>query len=427
MTMSKVNHAENSSVPSQCDVAIIGAGPAGLATAIKLKELGITDIVVLERSGEAGGNPRHCGHSPFGLSEFKRVYLGPGYAAKMRNYAAQLDVKISLNTTVTSFAKGGRLTLSTTHGISQLKAKKVVLTTGIREMPRAPRFISGQRPAGIMTTGALQSMVYLSHKKPFRNPVIVGTELVSFSAIASCRHAGIKPVAMLEQNKRVTAMSALQLLPRLLGIDLFIETQIVDIEGKQQVTGINVINEAGQTRHIACDGIIFSGQFIPEASLARVGHLDIDPRTQGPVVDQYGRCSDADYFSAGNVLRPVETGGWCWSEGTQLAEFIQLSLLNKLPDIKNQLHFDITDEKIKYIVPQRLSLSVNSTIPEGVKNLQLRFNSQVNGTVSVNSSSRELSHKVIRSLPERRVLIPMPCLGDNLTEKLLTVNFYEKK
>lgn len=421
------NHlsGNSSGLPERCDVAIIGSGPAGLATAIELKKLGVSDIIVLERADEAGGNPRHCGHSPFGMSEFKRIYMGPAYARKMLDITRKLAIHIALNTTVTTIDQGGLLTLSTPQGITRLKAGKVVLSTGIREMPRAPRLVSGQRPAGILTTGALQSMVYLSHKKPFQRPVIVGSELVAFSAIASCRHAGIKPVAMLEENQRITANSALQLYPRVLGIEVLAGTKILAIKGKQQVTGIDVINTSGTTRHMPCDGVIFSGKFTPEASLARMGHLEIDPQTQGPIVDQYGRCSDPDYFAAGNVLRPVETGGWCWNEGLQTARFVHSSLSGKLPGTRQQLQFHQNSSKIKYILPQRISIDKNNSDHTAMKHIQLRFEEPVNGQISIDSGHDQIYSKKIKSCPERRVLIPLPVLTDSHANRKLSLNFCE--
>ena len=48
------------------DVIIVGGGPTGLSAAKRLSELGIKNVVVLEREAEAGGVPRHCGHLGFG-------------------------------------------------------------------------------------------------------------------------------------------------------------------------------------------------------------------------------------------------------------------------------------------------------------------------------------------------------------------------
>jgi len=418
-----MNDIKVNNLAAAYDVVIIGSGPAGLATAIALKKLGIDNIIVLERAEEAGGNPRHCGHSPFGMREFKRVYLGPAYAQKIVTTAQSHQVDIALNTSVTALGVSGLLTLSTPQGKQQIQAKRVVIATGTRETPRAPRFVSGQRPQGIVTTGALQSMVYLSRKKPFKHPVIVGTELVSFSAIATCRHAGIKPVAMLEKNNRITAYSPLSIYPKLLGIDVRLGSQIESIEGMQQVTGVNIKDAHGKQTSIACDGVIFSGQFTPEASLARMGHLAIDPRTQGPVIDQYGRCSDPAYFVAGNGLRPVETGGWCWQEGEQLASYVASSLAQKLPDVSRQVGFDIQSSAIKYLVPQKLSLPSSGDTPAGMQSLQCRVTTKVKGELSIQQDGKKILSRQIHALPERRLLLAMPALQHLSENAVYTVHF----
>ena len=46
---------------------IIGGGPAGLAAAIRLRQKGVDDVVVLEREHRPGGILRQCIHDGFGL------------------------------------------------------------------------------------------------------------------------------------------------------------------------------------------------------------------------------------------------------------------------------------------------------------------------------------------------------------------------
>ena len=147
--------------PERCNVVVVGGGPAGLAAATELARLRVADVVVLEREPRAGGIPTHCGHRAFGMREFQRCYNGPRYAECLVARARNAGVRLHTNTTVVSAGEGGHLTLATTDGVSQLVANKVVLSTGARETPRAARLVSGQRPLGIVTTGALQSMVYL--------------------------------------------------------------------------------------------------------------------------------------------------------------------------------------------------------------------------------------------------------------------------
>ena len=55
--LNRLEHHIDHSTDDQPDyhVAIIGAGFAGLGMAIRLKERGMEDFVVLERAGEVGG------------------------------------------------------------------------------------------------------------------------------------------------------------------------------------------------------------------------------------------------------------------------------------------------------------------------------------------------------------------------------------
>ena len=141
---------------NNCQVAIIGGGPSGLAVASALAKAGVDDVVVLEREANAGGIPRHCGHSPFGLREFHRVMSGPGYARRLLRQAEDYGARVWTGVTVTEIGPNGKLTLSTNDGMQGLNAERIVICTGNRETPRSARLVSGSRPLGIVTTGALQ-------------------------------------------------------------------------------------------------------------------------------------------------------------------------------------------------------------------------------------------------------------------------------
>lgn len=307
------------------DVIVIGGGPSGLSAATALKRAGIARVVVLEREASAGGIPRHCGHPPFGMREFGRIYTGPRYAEKLVQRAVEAGVEIQTLTTVVDVFPGGRLSVTDDQGIAEMSARRIIYATGVRETPRSARLISGTRPLGVINTGALQSMVYLKHRKPFKRPVIVGTELVAFSAIQTCRHVGIKPVAMLEQNAGVSAFWPVGLFAPVMGVPLHLNTRLVAIHGDKTVSEV-VVEEGGRKRAIDCDGVLLTGKFTPEASLARCGHLGVDDETGSPDVDQNGRCNDPVYFAVGNVLGPLKTAGRCWREGQRLGKRVAADL-----------------------------------------------------------------------------------------------------
>ncbi|MCD8157133.1 MAG: NAD(P)-binding protein, partial [Clostridiales bacterium] len=55
----------------QCDLMIVGGGPAGLAAAAAARESGIEDILIIERDNGLGGILNQCIHNGFGLHTFR--------------------------------------------------------------------------------------------------------------------------------------------------------------------------------------------------------------------------------------------------------------------------------------------------------------------------------------------------------------------
>ena len=279
------------------DVVIIGGGPAGLSAARRLGELGIA-ATVLEREQQAGGVPRHCGHLGFGWESHRRIWTGPRFAAQLRDDSKSLDLRTGH--TVLGI-DGDVLRVQSETGISEITASKIILATGTRETPRAPRFVGGSRPRGVMTTGALQAHVYLQHFKPFERPVIIGSELVSFSAILTCRHVGIRPVAMIEAKDHISAPRPGDLIAKLVyGVPVWTRTRLIAIDGRKQVEAVEIERD-GKRERIACDGVIFTGEWVPEAAL-----LVNKPKVT----------------LAGNVHGALKTSGACWREGRAIAEQI---------------------------------------------------------------------------------------------------------
>ncbi|MCP4671399.1 MAG: FAD-dependent oxidoreductase [Desulfobacula sp.] len=320
-----------------CDVAIIGAGPAGLAAATALKKEGIGRVLVLEREAQAGGIPRHCGHPPFGVLEYARVMTGPSYAKKNVKTAREAGVDIALKTSVTQLGPKGELDIVSPMGRGKIKAKRVLLATGVRETPRSARLVSGNRMIGIHTTGSLQSMVYLKNLIPFRNPVVVGTEIVSFSALFTCKKAGIKPVAMVEEKIRPSVLWPLHKAARLFNVPLYLNSQLIDIIGKDRVKAVLVCDGKGDIHKIVCDGVLFTGLFTPESALVRMSHLKLDYDTRSPVIDKFGHCSDMAYYAAGNLLQPLNNSANCWRQGRRTARFIAQDLITCRSHIKGNI------------------------------------------------------------------------------------------
>ncbi|MCQ1573663.1 NAD(P)/FAD-dependent oxidoreductase [Neorhizobium galegae] len=347
------------------DVAIVGGGPAGLSAAIELKRRGVAKVALLERGAEVGGIPRHCGHPPFGMREFGRILTGQAYARRLAGAAVAAGVTILTKYTVVHTGPDGLLTVASPAGVQTIQAARILIATGARETTRAQLLVPGVRPLGVMNTAALQAFVYQEGRVPFRRPVVVGSELVSLSAILTCRSHGIRPVAMVETEHQVQARPAFFALPRVLGVPVMTGAQVLAIEGSPRVTSVRLRLADGKETVLDCDGLIFSGRFIPEAALAEASALALDLGTGGPVIDQYGRSSDPNIFVAGNMIHPIETAGHCWAEGRRVARVIAAELANarNAEPGRTPGRRIIAGAGLKYVVPQRLTLEGRGTVP----------------------------------------------------------------
>lgn len=406
-----------------CQVAIIGAGPSGLSVATELRRLGVDEVIVLEREAAAGGIPRHCEHSPFGMREFRRLLSGPVYARRLVRRAIDHGVDLKLATSVIEINADAKLILSSDNGIEQLSAQRIVVCTGNREQTRAARLVSGSRPPGIVTTGALQVMTHLKKRIPFRRPVIIGTELVSFSALLTCRQFGIKPVAMIEPEPRITARGYAALLPLFFGTRLLTQTSLQAIHGQERVSAVDIRNARGAVEQIECDGVIFSGGFVAESGLTRVSHLDIDKASNAPLVDQFGRCSDPRFFACGNLLHPVDTAGWCWAEGRRLAQHVYASLNGVLPEASRFVGITAASPSIKYFTPQRLVVADTVDTP-GYPGIQIRFAGESRGSLSLRSGDQVLVQRRLAARREQRILLSLPSSGSLPRSGSLSLDFH---
>ncbi|MDM7933663.1 FAD/NAD(P)-binding oxidoreductase [Tabrizicola sp.] len=399
-------NVEEREILAFCAVAIVGGGTAGLSLATELRHLGVGDVVVIERETEAGGVPRHCGHYPFGLREYGRLMKGPDYARRNVAEAQEAGVRVLTGTAVTGLHPGGVLDLSGNAGSARLSALRVVLCTGVREASRAQRFLGGDRPPGVVATGTLQDMVYLKGLRPFDRPVILGSELVSLSAIMTCRHLGITPLAMIEEEERLIARPLFRPFPALMGVRLHTGVRDLRIHGRDRVEAVSFFDRYGGAVSLETDGVIVSGRFRPEAALISDSHLERDPGTGGPVVDQFGRCSDPSYFAAGNLLRAAETSGWCWREGVDTARRIvaDIARYGVQPATNAPLPIQFSHPALRFVVPQGIAPGGSQG---AMVQMQLGLERPFSGRLVARSAGKVLWSGRLSGAPVRRVLAPL--------------------
>jgi thioredoxin reductase len=304
------------------DVVIVGAGPAGLRAATSLAST-VDDVLVLEREREAGGIPRHSDHLGYGIRDLGRFMGGPRYARLLRDDAVRAGATIRTEAMATGWAGPLSLHVTSPQGLLRVDARAVVLATGARERPRPARLIPGDRPDGVYTTGHLQNLVYRGRGGGLgRLAVVVGAELVSWSAAMTLRHVGCRVALMTTVHPRAEILHRAGRVAFRTAVAT--RTRVTAILGRPRVEAVEVEHlDTGERRTVECDTVVLTGDWIPDNELAHAAGIPLDPGSGSPLVDTALRTALPGIFAVGNALHPVDTADVAALDGVAVAEHVR--------------------------------------------------------------------------------------------------------
>jgi thioredoxin reductase len=304
------------------EVLIIGGGPAGLTAAANIATRLQAEVLVLDREQTAGGIPRHSDHPGYGIRDLHRFMSGPAYAEHLVRQAERAGATINTSAMVTHWSNGLTVAGTSPQGRFEVQPKAIIVATGARERPRTARRIPGTRPHGVYTTGQLQNLVHLHHRPVGERAVVVGGELVSWSAVVTLREAGCKTVLLVSSYPKVESYAAFNLFGRtVLRVPVATGAKVTRVLGSPRLEGLELEDiQTGQRRIVDCDTAVFSGDWIPDHELLRAAGIDLDPGTLGPVVDAGLRTSRQGVFAVGNLVHPVDTADVAALDGRHVAD-----------------------------------------------------------------------------------------------------------
>lgn len=345
----------------QKDVVIIGGGPAGLAAAVKLKEYGIDNIVILEREKKLGGILRQCIHDGFGLTRFKETLSGPEYAQRFIDQINDNDIEYISDTTVIDLTSNKKVIAVNKNGLLEFEAKAIILAMGCRERTRGAISIPGSRPAGVYTAGVAQSYINLQNTMVGKNVIILGSGDIGLIMARRMTLEGAKVEGVFEILPYASGLPRnIQQCLNDYNIPLYLSHTVTKIKGKSRIEGISVseVDEnmqiiEGTQEDYDCDTLILSVGLIPENELSLKAGIKLDNNTKGPIINENYETSVEGIFVAGNVLHVHDLVDFVSLEGERLAISVARYINNeKLP--KCEINIE-KDDNIGHTIPQRIS------------------------------------------------------------------------
>ena len=351
------------------DLVIIGGGPAGMSAAVAAYDAGIRDILILERDTSLGGILRQCIHNGFGLHRFKEELTGPEYAYRYELQVRERNIPFKLGTMVLDITPAKVITaMNSEDGLFTIEAKSIILAMGCRERPRGALNIAGTRPAGVFTAGTAQKFVNMDGYMPGKKVVILGSGDIGLimARRMTLEGAEVKAVCELMPYSGGLARNIQQCLNDF-NIPLMLSHTVVEIHGKERVTGVSIakVDEkrkpiAETKQYIACDTLLLSVGLIPENELTKSAQIALDKITGGAVVDQNRQTEIPGIYACGNVLHVHDLVDYVSEEaaiaGCAAAAFIKGNAVSD-----RSIHL-VTDGKIRYTVPQKISAEKDVTV-----------------------------------------------------------------
>lgn len=283
------------------DVAVIGAGPAGIAAATRAAESGLR-VVVLDRGLETGGQIwRHMSGGPV-------PRIAQHWIAQLSRSGAQVIHGTSVVDVQHEDAEFEILADSSGSAL-RVRAGRIILATGAREL-----FIpfDGWTLPGVMGIGGAQALLKSGASFAGKRVIVAGSGPLMLPVAASLANSGAKLILVAEQARRSAVMrfaaglwrapalvaQAARYRARFLSTSYSTGTWVTAAHGADRLESVTVTN-GRRTWREAVDVLCTGYGLVPNIELARL--LGCETRDGAIAVDAQQRTTVANVLAVGEA------------------------------------------------------------------------------------------------------------------------------
>ena len=219
----------------ETDLAIVGAGPAGLAASVETAKAGARTALI-DENNRPGGQLFKQIHKFFGAKEHYAGVRGHDIGERLLAETRERGVQVHLDTV--AFGLYDRtIGLMADQKTASLRAKRIILATGASENPLV---FPGWTLPGVMGAGALQTMMNIHRVLPGRTVLMVGSGNVGLIVSYQLLQAGGEVAAVVEALPKIGGYGVHAAKIRRAGVPIMTSHTVAKAEGKARVKNVTI-------------------------------------------------------------------------------------------------------------------------------------------------------------------------------------------
>lgn len=264
----------------ECDIAIIGGGPAGLMAALTAAKAGAR-ILLLERDGHLGGQLVKQTHKFFGSEKQHASLRGIEIAKLLEGDLNALgpSARIWTGATALGLYEDGILTVEHQGAYKKVRPKRIIAATGASE--KFLTFPNNDLP-GIYGAGAVQTMMNVQGVKPGHRVLMIGAGNIGLIVSYQLLQAGVQVAAIVEGLPVIGGYAVHASKIRRAGVPILTSHTLIRADGDQSVQSAVIAQVdsswtpvAGTERQLDCDVICIAVGLSPLAELLWMAGCDM--------------------------------------------------------------------------------------------------------------------------------------------------------
>jgi thioredoxin reductase len=290
------------------DIAIVGAGPAGLSAALEATRVG-AKVVLIDENLKPGGQLFKQIHKFFGSREHKAGIRGVQIAEDLLAEGQKCGVEVLLDTAIYGIFKDNILGLAHKGRTMLLKAKKIILCTGAIENPV---FFPGWTLPGVMTAGAVQTLVNIYRVLPDTRFLMIGSGNVGLIISYQLLQAGAKVEAIVEAAPQIGGYQVHAAKVLRAGVPIYTKHTVKEVlgDGKVETAIITEVDSKwqpikGTEKRLDVGAVCLAVGLSPQIDLARLCNCETEyVRDLGgfvPLHDQNMETTARGIYVAGDI------------------------------------------------------------------------------------------------------------------------------